>query len=140
MAAYENFNREDAVQSSSNRTFGLVLGLFFAVICVLPLLRGHAVRWWPLPLSGFFLIAAVSAPAILTPLNRVWTGVGMLLHKITNPIILGVLFYGVFAPFGAVLRLLGKDLLRLKQVPGAGSYWIMRQPPGPAPESLSNQF
>jgi hypothetical protein len=140
MAAYEDFNRDDAVQASSNRTFGLVLGLFFALICVLPLLRGHAARWWTVPLSGFFLIAALVAPDILTPFNRVWTGLGVMLHKITNPVILGVLFYGVFAPFGAVLRLLGKDLLRLKRAPDAGSYWIVKQPPGPPPESLSNQF
>jgi hypothetical protein len=91
-------------------------------------------------LSGFFLIAALVAPDILTPFNRVWTGLGVMLHKITNPVILGVLFYGVFAPFGAVLRLLGKDLLRLKRAPDAGSYWIVKQPPGPPPESLSNQF
>ena len=140
MAAYEKFNRDDTVQASSNRTFGLVLGLFFALVWGLPRLRSHAARWWALPLSGFFLIAALAAPAILTPCNRIWTRLGVLLHNITNPIILGVLFYGVFAPFGAVLRLLGKDLLRLKRVPGADSYWIVKQPPGPPPESLSNQF
>jgi len=39
-----------------------------------------------------------------------------------------------------LLRVLGKDLLRLKRDPKAGSYWIEREPPGPAPGSMSKQF
>jgi hypothetical protein len=39
-----------------------------------------------------------------------------------------------------ILRLLGKDLLRLRRDPGAPTYWIERNPPGPEPESMANQF
>jgi hypothetical protein len=140
MAAYEDFHRDENVNPSSNRTFGLVLAAFFALIGVLPLLRGHPVRLWALPLSGIFLLAAFAAPAVLAPLNRVWTALGALLHKITNPIILGVFFYLVFTPFGSVLRLFGKDFLRLKLDADAESYWILKEPAGPPPESMSNQF
>ena len=140
MAAYEDFHRDENVNPSSNRTFGMVLAAFFALIGVLPLLRGHPLRVWALPLSGIFLLAALVAPAALAPLNRVWTALGALLHKITNPIILGVFFYLVFTPFGSLLRLFGKDFLRLKWVPDTESYWILRQPPGPPPESIANQF
>jgi hypothetical protein len=140
MAAYEDFHRDENVNPSSNRTFGMVLAAFFALIGVLPLLRGHPLRVWALPLSGIFLLAALVAPAVLAPLNRVWTALGALLHKITNPIILGVFFYLVFTPFGSLLRLFGKDFLRLKWVPDTESYWIVRQPPGPPPESIANQF
>ena len=140
MAAYEDFHRDEDVSPSSNRTFGMVLGAFFALIGVLPLLRGHSLRLWALPLSGIFLLAALFAPAILTPLNRLWTALGSLLHKITNPIILGVFFYAIFTPFGSLMRLFGKDFLRLKLDPDADSYWIVREPAGPPPESMSNQF
>jgi hypothetical protein len=140
MAAYEDLHRDENVNPSSNRTFGMVLAVFFALVGVLPLLRGHPLRLWALPLSGIFLLAALVAPAILAPLNRVWTALGVLLHKITNPIILGVFFYLVFTPFGSLMRLFGKDFLRLKLDADAESYWILRQPPGPPPESLSNQF
>jgi len=140
MAAYEDFHRDENVNPSSNRTFGMVLAAFFALIGVLPLLRGHPLRVWALPLSGMFLLAALVAPAVLAPLNRVWTALGVLLHKITNPIILGVFFYLVFTPFGSLLRLFGKDFLRLKWGPDTESYWIVRQPPGPPPESIANQF
>ena len=133
MAAYEEFDRGEGVKPSSNRVFGLVLAAFFALAGFLPLLRGHAVRPWAALLSAIWLFAALAAPAALGPLNRVWTALGVLLHKVTNPIILGVFFYLIFTPFGALLRLLGKDFLRLKRLPEAESYWILRQPPGPPP-------
>jgi hypothetical protein len=39
-----------------------------------------------------------------------------------------------------VLRLRGKDPLRLRLEKDAPSYWIVRQPPGPAPRSMTRQF
>jgi hypothetical protein len=131
---------QDAVKPSSNRTFGLVFAAFFALIALLPLVRGHSLRRWPLPFSVLFLVAALAAPKLLAPLNRAWTGLGSLMHAVVNPLVLGILFYLVFTPFGWVLRRMGKDFLRLRPAPGAPSYWIPRQPPGPAPESMSRQF
>ena len=131
---------QDAVKPSSNRTFGLVFAAFFALIALLPLVRGHSVRRWPLPFSFLFLVAALAAPKLLAPLNRAWTALGSLLHGVVNPVVLGILFYLVFTPFGWVLRRMGKDFLRLRPAPGAPSYWIPRQPPGPTPESMSRQF
>jgi hypothetical protein len=43
-------------------------------------------------------------------------------------------------PIALILRMSGKDLLRLKPGNTAASYWIERDPPGPAPESLKDQF
>jgi len=131
---------EDAVKPSSNRTFGLVFAAFFALIALLPLVRGHSVRRWPLPFSVLFLVAVLAAPKLLAPLNRAWTALGSLLHAVVNPLVLGILFYLVFTPFGWVLRRMGKDFLRLRPAPGATTYWIPRQPPGPTPESMSRQF
>jgi hypothetical protein len=140
MDTHESFARQETVKRSSNRTFGLVLAAFFSVLAVLPALRGHAVPWWAAPVSALFLCAALLAPKLLGPLNQAWTLLGIALHKITNPIILGIFFYLVIAPFGYVLRLLGKDFLRLRRAPEAESYWIPRQPPGPAAASMSKQF
>jgi hypothetical protein len=93
-----------------------------------------------LPLVALFLLAALAAPKLLTPLNRAWTALGTLLHGVVNPLVLGILFYVVFTPFGWVLRRMGKDFLRLRPTPGAPTYWIHREPPGPSPESMSRQF
>jgi hypothetical protein len=133
-------DRDTITRPSSNRTFGLVMAVFFVLVALLPLLRGHAVRLWALPLSALFLLAALVAPKILMPLNRAWTALGTLLHAVINPIVLGILFYLVFTPFGWVLRRMGKDFLRLRPAPDAQTYWITRQPPGPTPESMARQF
>jgi Saxitoxin biosynthesis operon protein SxtJ len=138
--AFENFERAETVNRSSNRTFGLVFAAFFALIAFGPLLRSHAVRWWAADLALLFLATAFVAPCVLAPLNRGWTALGAMLHRITNPIVLGAFFYVGFAPFGWVLRRMGYDFLRLKRDPEASSYWLPRQPPGPAPESMTNQY
>ncbi len=87
-----------------------------------------------------FAIIAIWKPALLAVPNRLWTKLGVLLGKVVSPIALGILFYGVITPIGAVMRLAGKDALRLKLDSGADSYWIPRKPPGPPPDSMTNQF
>jgi Saxitoxin biosynthesis operon protein SxtJ len=133
-------DEDTAARPSSNRTFGIVMAVFFVLVALLPLVRGHAVRRWALALSALFLLAALVAPKALAPLNRAWAALGTLLHAVINPIVLGILFYFVFTPFGWVLRRMGKDFLRLRPVPDAQTYWIARQPPGPPPESMARQF
>ena len=90
--------------------------------------------------SAAFAVVAFARPALLAVPNKLWTRLGILLGMIVSPIALGILFYAVFAPFGAVMRLSGKDPLRLRRDPAASSYWITREPPGPAPGTLTNQF
>ncbi len=86
------------------------------------------------------MLAAIVAPKVLHPLNRVWTSLGLLLGKVVNPIVMGVVFLLAVTPIAVILRLLGKDLLRLRRDPAADSYWIPRDPPGPDPASMSRQF
>jgi hypothetical protein len=110
---------------------------------VLTLLNGwHDGRLWPWMggVAALFLAAALLYPAALNPLNQMWLKFGLLLHKVVNPIAMGLLFYGTVLPTGIVMRAIGKDLLRLKRQPDADSYWIVRRPPGPAPETMKDQF
>ena len=73
-------------------------------------------------------------------MNWLWFRFGLLLHSVVNPVIMGVVFYVAVLPTGLVMRALGKDLLRLKFEPDRDTYWIARQPPGPAPETMKDQF
>lgn len=139
-ATHERMVREETVQGSSDRSFGLVFAAVFAIIGLWPLIGDGAVRIWSLAVSLVFLALALLRPMVLAPLNRLWTRFGLLLHHIVNPIIMGLLFYLVVTPTGLVMRMLGKDLLRLRFDPQAKSYWIERQPPGPAPETMKDQF
>jgi Saxitoxin biosynthesis operon protein SxtJ len=123
----------------SERSFGLVFAVFFAVIASLPLLHGGSVRIWAVVAAALFLTAAFVAPRLLAPLNLVWFYFGKLLHHITSPILLGLVFYLSVTPIGLLLRVFGKDVLALKKRPDLPSYWIEREP-GPPPDTLRNQF
>jgi hypothetical protein len=112
----------------------------FALVCLFPLREGHSPRWWAAPVSVVFLLCAFVMPDVLGPLNRIWTMFGLRLAKITQPIFMAILFYGVFTPFGYLLRLKGTKLLALQRELGAASYWIERTPPGPAPETMKDQY
>ena len=91
-------------------------------------------------MAALLLAAALLRPAILHPLNLIWLKFGLLLHRVVNPVLMALIFYGTVLPTGLVMRMMGKDLLRLKREPGADSYWIVRHPRGPSPETMKDQF
>ncbi len=137
---HENLVREEHIDGSSNRSFGMVFFVVFVVIACIPVLNGEAIRWWAMGTAAIFAVVAMVKPALLAELNRLWTKFGLLLGKIVSPIALGVMFYLVITPIGLVIRLTGNDPLRLKLDPDAKSYWIPREPPGPTSDSMKNQF
>jgi hypothetical protein len=124
----------------SNRTFGTVFAVVFAVIALWPLLSGHAPRLWASVLAAAFLGVALFAPTLLAPLNRGWFHLGLALHRVVNPVVMAIIYYGTVVPIGLILRARGKDPLRLKRDPEATSYWIARDPPGPPRGSMTKQF
>lgn len=139
--ATEDLSRQHAVEGSSNRSFGVVFAVVFSVVGLWPVVFGSgAPRRWALIVAAVFALLAFLAPAVLDKPNRAWMKLGLLLGMIVSPIVLGLLFFTVFTPMGWVLRLMGKDPMRLHRDPAATTYWIERKPPGPPPESLNNQF
>ena len=126
--------------AASNRAFGLAFAVLFTAIALLPLLGGGPPRWWSVGLAVVLLAAALVRAEWLAPLNRVWSKVALFLHLVVATVILAFLFYAVVTPTGLLMRAFGKDPLRLRHDPDAESYWLLRSPPGPAPESMQNQF
>ena len=126
--------------AGSDRSFGLVMAAALAAVTLLNV--WHAGRLWPWTggLAALFLVAGLLRPAVLNPLDLIWLKFGLLLHRVVNPIVMALVFYGTVLPTGLVMRMMGKDLLRLKGEPDAESYWILRQPPGPSPETMKDQF
>jgi hypothetical protein len=137
---HESFAREDDVEGSSDRSFGFVMTVAFSIYALWPITRGEELRSWPLAAAVAFVVPALVYPRSLAPLNKLWMKLGLLLGKVMSPIILGVLFFTTITPLGLLMRMLGKDVLRLRWDKGAKSYWIQRTPPGPPPETMSNQF
>lgn len=137
---HEVYSLKVEAERSSDRAFGIVFTVIFLVVALLPLWYSEPVRHWALITSGLLLVSSIIAPAILAPANRLWAKFGLLIGHIVSPIALGVLFYVVFTTIGLLMRLFIKDPLKLKFDQKADTYWIVRNPPGPAPQSLNKQF
>jgi hypothetical protein len=122
-------DERDGVVGPSDRSFGLTFAVVFAVVALLPLWRGGAPRSWAAAVAGLVFALALAWPRALAPANRLWLRVGLLMHRVVNPVVMAVLFYGVVTPFGLVARLFGAGMARrLRPDPKATSYWTRRQP------------
>ena len=138
---HETSAHNDEIKMGSERSFGIVFGVVFLIIALLPLWKGADIRLWALAVGAVFGVLAFIYPSILRPLNILWFKFGLLLGKIMTPIVMGILFFGTFLPMGLIVRgLMKKDLLRLKLEPDSDSYWIKRDPPGPDPSTMKQQF
>ena len=97
-AIHERLTSDEAAKGASDRSFGLVFAVVFAIIGLWPLIGDGPVRIWACAVGTCFLAAAITRPRILAPLNRLWTIIGLFLHRITNFVILTLLFYLVITP------------------------------------------
>lgn len=140
VASHERLEAEDEVRSGSDRSFGIVFAVVFTLIALFPLLYGSGIRLWPLPIVAIFAGLAWLRPQILAPLNRLWFRFGLLLHKVVNPLVLGLMFFVIITPVAFITRLFGGKLLSLGYDKSSPSYWQRRSPPGPEPETIRNQF
>lgn len=139
-AIHESLAARHEVRRSSDRSFGLTFAAMLFVVAVLPLVHGREPRWWAAAVSLAFFAVALSRPVLLLPLNRLWFRFGLLLGRVTNPLVMGLVFFLVITPMAVIMRLRRKDPLRLRIDRNARSYWIERVPPGPTPASMTNQF
>jgi hypothetical protein len=140
VAASETIIARRKVVAGSDRQFGIVFALVFAIIAIWPLPFGGSARAWSAAVAVVFLGIALFAPRLLSPLNRVWFYFGIALHHLINPLLMGIIYYLAVVPTAFVLKMRGKDLLRLKLEPGARSYWVAREPPGPPPSTMTRQY
>lgn len=140
MTGHETVKSYKKISISSDRTFGLLFaGLFMFGAAIEA--RGNLlnVNLIVITMALLFGLSALLKPNLLAPFNLLWFKLGMVIHKITTPIIMAFLFFIVLLPFSLVLKAFGKDLLRL-QPSSAESYWIIRNPTGPARGAMDQQF
>ena len=138
---HEDLKRADKVNLPSDRSFGIVAGCFFALVAIAPaVFRHHHIRVWGVYVAAASFLLALVWPRALNPLNFVSFKISRLLYRVVSPVALGILFFGIVTPFGLLMRAFGHDPLSLRRDAAVGSYWIPRQPPGPPPESMKQQF
>ncbi|HSV54094.1 MAG TPA: hypothetical protein VLJ57_18395 [Burkholderiaceae bacterium] len=128
------------VEPASPRSMGLLLAFVFAAVAFWPLWKQNLPHWWALVLSAVFLLLAILAPVLLSALTRTWIAFGGLLSKFAAPLALIIVFFGVFTPYGRFLRLLRRDVLKLRTDKRSASYWISRTPVDQHPSHFHRQF
>ena len=114
------------MKRSSEKSFGILFSIIFFIIAIWPLLESNTIRFWALLLSIIFLVLALTKPEFLKPLNIGWIKFGELLGKIIAPIVMGLIFFLILTPISFIVRIFGKDLLKLK-FSKDNSYWIKRE-------------
>ncbi len=127
------------VELPSNRKFGFFFTFVFTVAAAYFFYSAN-VSWAYVFIVGaliFLLITLIKSDALL-PLNKLWMRFGFLLGMIVSPIVLGIIFFGLFTPIAILMRLSGRDELRLKFNQRA-SHWISRDEPIKS-ESFQHQF
>lgn len=119
--------KKSPVNAKELRSFGVVFGIIFALLfgLILPWLFGK-----PLPLWPWFVFITTVSLAIIYPLSlksfyNIWMWFGGIMGWVNTRLVLGVVFYFIFAPFGLVMKLFGKDLLSLKLDKQLKSYKII---------------
>ena len=141
--SHESLTSFRRVQASSSRKFGVTVGAILCFLALWPVVRhplvhdGAHPRTVLLAIGVVLVVLGLVAPRVLDPLNALWFKLGMVLTRITNPIVMGIMYFAAVVPLGWLLRRQGKDLLRLRRSAEAESYWIDRTEPA---SPLTKQF
>jgi hypothetical protein len=121
-----------ALSLPSNRSFGWTFTGVFVILAVF--------QPWLAALAGLTAVVTLTREQWLTPLNRAWMKLAEVLHHIVSPLTMGLIFFVVFTPVGIVMRAFGRDAMCRRFDPAARSYWVHRDPPGPADDSFRDMF
>ena len=128
----------EEVEEASPRSFGLTFAVVFAIYGLWPLWSGQPIRLWAIGTTVALVAVSIIRPAVLAVPSRLWMKVGLVLHHIVNPIVMGVLFYGVVTPFAAFWRWRNPtQTANFRPDPAASSYWTAR---ADTPTSMQRQF
>jgi len=123
---HESLSCGRTVEIGSSRSFGLVMGAACLVIAGIGFWAGSA--YWFVWAGTAVALGGLAWlwPRVLYPLNRLWFWFGLALHKVVNPVVMGVLFFAVVTPISILMRLVGKRPLALEFEPDASNYWVQR--------------
>jgi hypothetical protein len=109
------------------REFGLVTGAILVGLfgLAIPLLFDFGIPLWPYILGGILAVMALLVPMWLAPVYKYWMMFGLLMGTyIMTPLIMFIVFYGLFMPFGLVMRLFGKDGMARKLDAAVDTYRV----------------
>ena len=129
----------DKIELPSNRKFGFFFTFVFAMCAYYFFYKNElTISYAFIGTSITFFLVSILKSDIFLPLNKLWMRFGILLGIIVSPIVLGLIFFGIFTPIALLMRLFRRDELRLI-FKNKKSHWITRSQPI-EPVSFKRQF
>ena len=124
----------------SNKKFGLFFSFIFIFFSSYFFLKSNFILTYIfIVISFIFLLLGLFFPKYLSLLNKSWMILGLILSKIINPLVLGIIYFGLFTPIGLCRKLIGKDELNLKSE-DVNTYWKKRDIINLKQSSFKDQF
>lgn len=131
---HEAFDHGD-IKPPSERSTGFVFTVVAAVVAIwwrnVPI-----TPWVALGIAGVLVVLSLAAPRLLRPLTMLWFRIGLLLHRVVNPLVMLVIFVLVFVPAGLIMRI-WHDPLRSRRAELGSTYWLEHSQ---SPGAMTNQF
>tara|TARA_B100001750_G_C15496882_1_gene594779 strand:+ start:980 stop:1381 length:402 start_codon:yes stop_codon:yes gene_type:complete len=124
----------------SNRQFGFFFSVIFGIASLYFAIKATAI--WSLVCGVLCLatfITTVVASNRLRPANLAWYKISILLSKVVNPVVLGIIFFVLITPVALIIRFAGRDELQLK-LHRQSSLWKHRLPIEHKRSTFNNQF
>jgi hypothetical protein len=109
---------------AEGRRFALTVGSAFLALAAFVAWRGHVTVATTLGLLGVVLwLAGLLVPARLGPVERAWMALAVVISKVTTPIVMAIVYFGVLTPTGILRRTFGRNPL---VAPVKGTLWVTR--------------
>ena len=111
--------------AAAGRKFGLTVGLALIALSLVARWRGHPISFAALGAIGAALVVAgLIIPTLLRRVEAAWMKLAEVLSKVTTPLFMGLVYFVVLTPIGALRRLLGGSALVHPST--ANGYWFDR--------------
>ena len=124
------------MKKSSSKSFGYLFFGVFLALAIWVYVKNQNLNFWLIGTSLVFLVLTLIKSKLLDVLNDLWIKFGELLGKIIAPIVMSIVFFLIVTPIGLVLKIVKKDLLKLK-FNNDKSYWVEKDK---TIESMDKQF
>ena len=115
------------IKKNQNRSLGLLFFFVFLTLSLWPLTKKGEINLYLILIAVIFLVLGLLNSRILSPLNKAWMKLGEMIGRIIAPIVMLIVYFLILTPLSLLVRLLGKDLIRMKYNNQIESYWIKRK-------------
>lgn len=143
---FKEINWKPGAEDLRKFAWSLIIG-FPCIAVVFFLVKWAKTHTMP-ELHGFLLLGGIGAavglvclmvPVVARPLYYVWYALAACVGIVMANLLFCVMFYGLFAPIGLIMRLCGRDPLNLKWKKEQSSHWLDAGPE-PAAKDYFSQY